>query len=762
MARRLPARLAQLDPRSLPSDAFDGVAPSPRLRTLAVAGFALVLLVVLAGAVLGYVAAGRVAHYDDQVVRAHEAIEACGALLSTIQDAETGQRGYLLTVDEHYLEPYVDAVEQVQVRFERLKSLTFGSPGEQAALASLDKHVRDKLSELQQTVDLVQHGDGEAALDIVRKNVGKAQMDQIRDDIADLQMAGHEQLQASEAEADSGYQMTLLAILVPAITATLLLGSVSFLLQRGMALRERAAALLAEQGERLRTTLASIGDAVISTDAKGMVTYLNAVAESLTGWTTAQAQGQPLAQVFRIVNESTREPVPNPALRALGEGVIVGLANHTVLIARDGSERPIDDSAAPIRCKKGEMVGCVLVFRDVSSRRLDEQRLLNQSERLRKLAADLSDADRRKDEFLATLAHELRNPLAPIRNGLAVLRLSGDSAESVAQTRVMMERQLAHLVRLVDDLLDVSRISQGKVELRREPVSLAAVIANAVETSRPSIEAGGHQLDVRVPREPVHVEGDETRLAQVFANLLNNAAKYSEQGKRIELDAALEGPEVVVRVRDAGVGIPAEMLSRIFELFTQVDRSLERAQGGLGIGLTLVQRLVEMHGGSVEAHSDGAGRGSEFIVRLPAGEPPASPGAPRSVESPAASVRPLRILVADDNEDSAASLAMVLEIAGHTVRMANDGEQAVAVAADFRPDVVLLDIGMPRLNGYEACRRILEQPSNGQAVLIALTGWGQDEDRRRSLEAGFHHHLVKPVDPATLARLLAGRADGVG
>jgi signal transduction histidine kinase len=375
------------------------------------------------------------------------------------------------------------------------------------------------------------------------------------------------------------------------------------------------------------------------------------------------------------------------------------------------------------------------------------------------LASVRREADRRKDEFLATLAHELRNPLAPIRNGLKIMQLAPDDREAMERARAMMERQVQQMVRLIDDLLDLSRISLGKVELRKERVELAAVLQSALETSRPLIDRSGHDLTVSVPPEPVFVDADVTRLAQVFANLLNNAAKYTERGGHIGLTVRREGGEVAVSVRDNGVGIPAPMLPRIFEMFTQVDRSLEKSQGGLGIGLSIVKRLVEMHGGTVEAHSEGDRLGSELIVRLPvvgAADTGALAAAAQAGEGELADAPARRrILVADDNTDAATSLATVLEIMGNEVRTARDGREAVDVAATFRPDVILLDIGMPIMNGYDACRRIREQPWGKSMLIVALTGWGQDEDKRQSREAGFDHHLVKPVEPAVLEELLA-------
>jgi len=770
----------------------------------------------------------------------------------------------------------------------------------------------------------------------------------------------------------------------------------SLIIAIGEAMR-RARARARERSDLLRITLASIGDAMITTDNAGRVTYLNAVAESLTGWTQEDAKGQPLDTVFRALDEQTRKPIESPATRALREGTVVGLANHTVLVGRDGAERPVDDSAAPIRDELGRVSGCVLIFRDVSERRRlekavaarflearllasivessddaivrksldsviqswnagaervfgytadeavgrhisivippdrlaeedriiatlkegrrvepfetervrkdgrrirvsvtispikdeagnvvaaskiardvtkqrqaeaeremfatlienstdfigiadldavpifvnraglalvglddmdaarklhvrdfffpeDQARILDEffpsvaekghgavdvrfrnfktgdgrwmaykvlkliddkgqvlgfatvsqdiTERrrledgLRQLAANLSEEGRRKNEFLATLAHELRNPLAALSNMLEILRRSGPGqAAPPAQAVDGMGRQLSQLVRLVDDLLDLSRITHNRLELRKGPVELGAVIDQAVESSRPLVESMRHELRVVPSPEPIALEGDAARLAQVFGNLLNNSAKYTSPGGKIEVKTERHGKEAVVTVKDNGAGIPPDRLDSIFEMFNQVQGSLERSQGGLGIGLTLVRRLVQMHGGSVQAESAGEGKGAEFVVRLPIHEPlPAASPAPAREPSAAR-----RILVVDDNHDAAESLAMLLNITGNKTSTAHDGADAFEAAARQRPDVVLLDIGLPTLNGYEVCRRIRDEPWGKEMVLIALTGWGQDEDRRKSHEAGFDGHLVKPVNYPALMALL--------
>ena len=416
-------------------------------------------------------------------------------------------------------------------------------------------------------------------------------------------------------------------------------------------------------------------------------------------------------------------------------------AEEIVVERPDGSRRTALAHANPLYDETGRVVGAVNILVDITERKRAEDAL--------------RESDRRKSEFLAMLSHELRNPLAPLRNGLEILRLTRHDTEA-EQPLSMMERQLSQLVHLIDDLLDLSRIARGKIELRRGRIELAAAVRDAVETSRPLIEEQEHQLQVLLPPRPVYVDGDRSRLAQVFANLLNNAARYTGRGGHIRLAVEQEGSDAVVRVRDDGAGIPREKLEIIFEMFTQVDRKLERSKGGLGIGLNLVRGLVEMHGGRVEAHSDGPGTGSEFVVRLPAliaaGRWPQHDG---EGGAPIACSR-YRILVVDDNQDGADSLAMMLRILGHETRTAYDGLEALDVAQALHPNVVLLDLGLPRLNGYDVARRIRAQPWGEGMVLIAQTGWGQEEDRSRSKEAGFNFHMVKPIDPAALEKLLGG------
>ena len=365
----------------------------------------------------------------------------------------------------------------------------------------------------------------------------------------------------------------------------------------------------------------------------------------------------------------------------------------------------------------------------------------------------LRTADQRKDEFLATLAHELRNPLAPIRNAVSLLKLQGSPEGGAVWAREVIDRQAAHMARLLDDLLDVGRISRGRLELRKERLSLASVVEAAVETSRPAIEGARHSLSIELPEEPVALDGDPVRLSQVFSNLLNNACKYTDPGGRLALRARVEAGDVVVSVCDDGIGMAPQTVEALFHIFSQAAPAMQRSQGGLGIGLFLVRSLVELHGGSVTARSAGIGKGSEFTVRLPASTaPPATRAEVRDGAGQGGGT--LRVLVADDNRDAAESLAALFKVLGHDVRVVHDGLEAVREAAAYRPQLVVLDIGMPGMNGYEAAGRIREQAAERKVVLAALTGWGQETDRQRATDAGFDRHLTKPVTMEQLAALL--------
>lgn len=679
---------------------------------------------------------------------------------------------------------------------------------------------------------------------------------------------------------------------------------------RDISERKSTEAALRDERARLHATLIGIGDAVIVADAQGNVTLTNPVAQSLTGWSEEQAEGRPLHEVFRIVNEATREAVESPVDKVLREKTIIGLANHTTLIAKDGTELPIDDSGAPIYDADGNIAAVVLVFRDISDRRQAEERLrllweaasvlltsnepdtmlcelfarigphlgldiyfnylvsdagdslelvscagvsdeiaakiarlefgkaicgtvalqrqpivaihIQQSDdpntqlvkslgmqayacmplqvgddlfgtlsfasrgrdefdekelsfmrticqyvavayaRLR-LVQRLREADRRKDQFLATLSHELRNPLAPIQTGLELMKMARQDATAIAEAQATVERQVKQMVRLVDDLLDVSRIASAKIVLQKEHVDMADIARNAVDAIRPLIDEQQQQLTVSIPKEPIYLNVDPIRVAQAVANLLSNASKYSDKAARISLTAEQRDGEVIIGVRDDGIGIDAEQLPRVYEMFFQSKPSLERSQGGLGIGLSLVKGLVELHGGSIEAMSAGAGRGSEFRIRLPVDGPVVFRSEePTKDQDESRNIPRLRILVVDDNRDAANVLAKTLQLMGHDTHTTYDGVEGVHAAASLRPDVILLDIGLPKMNGYEAARHIRAQRWGKQMRLIAISGWGREEDKRRAIEAGFNHHLTKPINIDRLQTVLASNRSLAG
>jgi PAS domain S-box-containing protein len=488
---------------------------------------------------------------------------------------------------------------------------------------------------------------------------------------------------------------------------------------------------------RLAAIVETSEDAIISKSLDGVIESWNAAAERMYGYRAEEAIGQSILML--IPPERHNEEGDMLARLRRGERV-----EHydTVRRRKNGELFDVSLTVSPIRDASGTVVGASKIARDVTERKRAQQAL--------------EDANRYKDEFLAMLAHELRNPLAPISNALQLLHVVDPSSTQATHARAIMERQLSHLVRLVDDLMEVSRITRGKIELRREPVLLSSVMLSAVETARPALEAARHNFRIDMPAEAIEINGDFVRLAQVISNLLGNAAKYTDPGGDISLEAERHGEEALIRVRDNGIGIDEAMLPRIFDMFAQVPASQRRSQGGLGIGLALARALVELHGGRIEAASAGPGKGSQFTVHLPVARVVRSGRA--STAQPnvgVAAPHRRRVLIVDDNVDAAETLQMVVSTMGHEAETAHDGGAALEAARSRRPDIVLLDISMPGMDGFTVARRLRSEPGLRQIRVVALTGFGQQDDRRRTREAGFDDHLVKPVSPEDLRRLLA-------
>lgn len=516
--------------------------------------------------------------------------------------------------------------------------------------------------------------------------------------------------------------------------------------------RKKSEVDLRASEERWATTLSSIGDGVISTDSEGRISFMNVVAENLTGWTLIKAKNLFMKEVFNIVNEQTRLPVDNPAIKALNTGSIIALANHTILIKKDKTEIPIDDSGAPIRDSQGKIIGAVLVFRDITERKF---------------------AEKAKNNFIAVLAHELRNPLAPLLFAIQKLEIYSKNTISNGNIKSVLDpvlkesidislRQITSMKHLLDDLLDVSRIEQNKINLKIEKLDLVKVLENVIVSVQSRIDDRGHTFSISMPEQPLFMKADSVRLEQIFVNLLNNAAKYTDHGGHIWLKAKRLGNFAEISIKDDGIGIDVDKISKLFEPFYQTESALKHSHGGLGLGLMLVKTLLKMHNGSIEVNSQGEGKGSEFIVLLPVlpisasnTSIPTTEKIPvlKTVENVAKNEK--KILIVDDNKSITSLMRDLLEHLGHKVKVAHEGESAIALAYNFKPDFVLCDIGLPGMDGYEVARRIrLAENENGHATLVAVTGFGQDNDKHNAHLSGFNYHLVKPVEIETLIKII--------
>jgi PAS domain S-box-containing protein len=678
----------------------------------------------------------------DWVVHAQKVRYDLSEILQQLVDMGGGVRRYEMTHDESAFRESEAAAAGLPAALASLHEVLAEDPALQPFEAKLIEAAGRRAQQTRRMMDMAHAGDESGIEAMIERGDSVAILDNCRAIVARMQDAENEVIDRHHQAGIAARDTVNFAIVGTTALAVVLLMLVSVVSLQHSARLERV------QND-LATTLRSIGDAVIATDAQGVVRFMNPIAEQLTGWTQREAQGVSSAEVFRIALEDTGEPVENPVQQVLRDRKIAGLASHTVLLGRSGQTCPIEDSGAPIYDSDGSLVGVVLVFRDATAQRA-AQRALIASE------AASREADHRKDVFLATLSHELRNPLAPIRNAARLLESATLNSEEMNRSRQIISRQVRHMASLLDDLLDVSRITRGVLTLKRQTVGLKDLLEAAVETARPTIDSKGHTLNIELPDHRLTVEADPVRLTQIVTNLLTNSAKYTDAGGQITLGSRRDGDSLVIYVRDNGIGLAPETIGAVFDMFSQVAPGKGHTDGGLGIGLALVKGLVELHGGRVEARSDGLGKGSEFLVYLPHTVADSLPEAPHAETAQSApGRRALRVLIADDNRDSAESLGMLLELSGHEVQLAHDGSQAFDLAAAKRPDVALLDIGMPLMDGYQVAMNIRKAAWGADMTLIAITGWGQEDNKRLARHAGFDHHLTKPMDSAVLESILS-------
>jgi PAS domain S-box-containing protein len=738
-------------------------------RRLGLIGFALAGLLLV---VVGWISYRQMLRLEEaRELATHTLLvrEEIEVLFSLIKDAETGQRGFILTGDAKYLEPYQAAIRIVPLHTTRLRQLTADNDTQQAQLVRLDGLVGAKLSEMATSIQIARTQGTGAAARIIRTDVGIRVMEDIRvlltamrDEESRLYAKRERRMNQAERTATAGNIAGLIVAFVLVIGATVLTIRAMRYRDREFARRQTSEAVAAASQEseaRLRTTLESIGDAVVATDDQGRVTLMNPVAQALTGWTDAGARGRPIEEVFAVVNAATRQPVENPVTKVRREGTIVGLANHTILLSRDGREIPIANSAAPIRVAGGRVQGVVMVFRDVTDQYELERQRASVLEMEQAARQDAEAANRAKDEFVATLSHELRTPLSSIFGWTRMLQSGGLDANTARRAVEVIERNARTQMQLIDDLLDTSRMVAGKLRLELRAVDLRSVVDTAVDTFRPGAQAKGVRISAHVGANPVVVAGDPDRLQQVVGNLLSNAIRFTPTGGRIDVWLEEHEGQEQIRVVDTGSGIKPEFLPHVFERFRQADASSSRTHSGLGIGLALVRHLVELHGGVVVATSDGPGRGATFSVRLPRRSPEEDPGMPPpgarpDATGPARHLAGLHVLVVDDEQDARELARLTFEQAGARVTLAASAPEALATLEAERVDVLVSDIGMPGINGY-ALLETVRGRGGASIPAIALTAYARLEDRERALKAGFQLHIPKPIDPGRLVRAVA-------
>jgi len=737
------------------------------LITLMIAVAVLVLNGLWAGAALRTLVedAGWYSH-TNEVIAQVEGVRA------TIAEATAAVRGYLLTGDGAYLASYHAASDRFHQASTRVQQLVVDNRAQEERIALLNQAIGVRLALSDEAVAARQREGVDAAVRLFMSRRNDPVVARIGELLQGLEQEEVRLLAVRAGNSRAGQRAASLAFVLANLLAAAFL--ITIWAQSGAAAadRRRHEAELVNQREWLATTLGSIGDGVLATDAQGRVQFMNAVTERLTGWSSAAAAGRPIGEVFRIVNEHTGAEVENPVARALREGLVVGMANHTLLISRGGGATPIEDSAAPIQSQDGRTLGVVLVFRDVTERRqIDREReRLLERERESRYAAE--SANRAKDSFLATVSHELRTPLGVILGWAGILRAGKADAPTVARAAEIVERNARAQAKLIDDMLEISRIVSGKFQIEPAEIDPGRVVGAAVESLRPAAEEKGLSLALTVDPLPGPVVADPERLQQIVWNLLSNAIKFSREGGKVTVTLGAAGDRLRIEVRDEGVGIDPQRLTHVFERFWQADTSSTRRHGGLGLGLAIVRHLAEMHGGRVTAASPGEGYGATFTVEIPLRGPQDAAAAAaattiRRTATVAAGTEavplggPLlgrqvlggaRILVVDDEHDAGEWVAELLRAAGAEVRLAASAANGLEAMRSWRPDLLISDIGMPGEDGYALMKRVRALPPEDgrQTPALALTAHARAEDRMRALSVGYQMHAAKPIDPIEL------------
>lgn len=722
--------------------------------------FGLVGLLIVGNAVLALWNLQRIQEHQRLVSHTLEVRGLLYQIMSLLNESETGQRGYILTGERAYIEPYLSASSRVHERIDSFRELTRDNPQQQANIDRLEQLIDLRLATMQQRLDDFDTFGYVIGAESLRQGGGRLQMESVRVFVAEMDRLESELFAARQAQARASYQLAVLSSGVGSLIGIGLVGLGFIRLQRELAYRRQSTRVLGEQREWFRTVLASVGDAVIATGTDGRVTFLNAVAEELTGWKHDEAIGLQLDRVFHIVNEETRESVENPAVLALREGRIVGLGNHTVLISKDGStERSIDDSAAPILLEDGTPVGAVLIFRDVTEKRLADLERSVAFDREQEARRRAEEANRLKDDFLATISHELRTPLNAILGWSAILRSDNATPDMFGRGIDTIDRNARTQAQLIEDLLDASRITRGVLRLDVSTVDPARVIRSAIEAVQLAADAREVEIVLSLETNVGQLLGDAQRVQQIVWNLLSNAIKFSPKGGRVEVAVKRIEEVIEIAVTDSGRGIDAKFLPYVFERFRQADGSSSRAHGGIGLGLAIVKQLTELHGGTIEASSEGEGKGATFVVRLPI-----APliRANNGVLEESLSVAPgsydefvpvpldgLRVAIVDDEPETLVLLEQILVRCDAEVRSASSSAEGLELVRSWKPDLLVSDIGMPDGDGYELIKgvRALTREQGGAVPAIALTGYSRVEDRVRVLASGFQMHVTKPVEP---------------